>query len=34
MKAGYMIERLFEIIERLIVKMPEGAMEDRLKQDV
>ena len=34
MKAGYMIERLFKIIEKLVAKMPEGAMEDRLKQDV
>ncbi len=34
MKAGYMIERLFKIIEELVAKIPEKTMEDRLKQDV
>ena len=34
MKAGYMIERLFKIIEVLFTKIPEGAKDDTLKQDV
>jgi transposase-like protein/transposase len=34
MKAGYMIERLFKIIEVLFTKIPEGAKDDMLKQDI
>lgn len=34
MKAGYMLERLFKIIEELFTKLPEEAKDDTLKQDV
>ena len=34
MDAGYMIERLFKIIEELFTRISEGAKDDTLKQDV